>query len=918
MLVGREREQQQLAQVLAAARLGQSGLLVLRGEAGIGKTALLDDTATHAHDMSVARISGSEAESTLGFSGLHQLLQPALHLIDDIPAPQSDALAVALTLRDGTPPERFAVGAATLSLLSRFAQESPLLAVIDDAHLLDPPSAETLLFVARRLVADPVALLIAIRPDEGSVFEDADLPTAQLGGLDLGSATALISTAGSAPAPAELAAKLHSETSGNPLALVELSRDIDRLDRAVPDMPLPVPQTVARAFGRRINALSPGTRLPLLIAAVADGDMTVTAHAAAALGSDVDQLAAAETAGLLRIDGGRVRFRHPLVRSAIYVEADTKTRRDVHRAVAAAFPAAMRDRRAWHLSEACLGPNDAVAFELSEVAERAGARGAYEVAAAASARSAELTADHAVRAARLTAAAESAWLAGRASRATELLMQAAELVTDVRMLAEIEALRGNIALRAGSLRDAYAQLTVAAERSADSDADMAVELLSDAVTACFYLCDTASGTAAADRIERSLEACRTAAARTRGQMALGIARIVAGVDGVRWLREAVSAIGDDPLVLDDPRRPDWSIIGSLFLRESAAGRDAIHRVVNKRRTQTAIGTLPNLLFHIARDGATTDRWQSALADYGESVALARETGQSTDLTTALAGLAWLQARMGRNEECRVSAAEALDLASRHQIALAQVWAQFGLGELALVTGDAEGALQQFLRVESTLSDIGFRDVDVAPGPELTEVYLRLGRQSDAEAIAQGYFARAQEKNQPWALARAHRALALVVADAAERVSLFEEALRLHELSPDKFEHARTWLSFGSSLRRDKKRVAARPHLRCALQEFERLGSRPWADEAARELEATGERATRSGDQYSAYLTAQELRIAQMLAGGATTKETAAALFLSPKTVEYHLRHVYQKLGIASRSALKAKVGQDATDRYDIT
>lgn len=916
MLVGREREQQQLAQVLAAARLGQSGLLVLRGEAGIGKTALLEDTAMHAGDMSTVRISGSEAESTLGFSGLHQLLQPALHLLDDIPAPQSDALAVALTLRNGAPPERFAVGAATLSLLSRFAQESPLLAIIDDAHLLDPPSAETLLFVARRLVADPIALLIAIRPDEGSVFEDADIPTAELGGLDLTSAAALIATAGSAPAPAHLTAKLHRETSGNPLALVELSRDIDRLDAAAPDLPLPVPQVVARAFGRRITALPQAAQLPLLVAAVADGDLAVTAQAVAALDGDIDQLVAAEAAGLLRLERGQVVFRHPLVRSAVYVGADAKTRRIVHRAVAEALPPAMPDRRAWHLSETCLGPDDTVASELAEVGGRAGARGAYGVAAAAWVRSAELTTDHAARAARLSSAGESAWLAGQAERATELLVQAAELVTDAHALAEIESLRGNIALRAGSLRDAHALLMLAAARSEVTDADTTVQLLSDAVTACFYLCDTVSGTAGADRIERHLDDCRTVSARTRGQMAIGIARIVAGGDGVRWLREAVSAMKNDPDVLDDPRRPDWSIIGTLFLRESASGRDAVGRVVHKRRTQTAIGALPNLLFHIARDEATTDRWQAALADYGESVSLARETGQSTDLATSLSGLAWLQARMGRNEECRTNAAEALDLAAHHQITLAQVWAQFGLGELALATGNADEAVAQFMGVESTLSGIGFRDVDVSPGPELTEAYLRLARHDDALEFAGRYLERAEAKAQPWALARAHRAMALASVDAADRAAHFEEALRLHDLSPDKFEQARTWLSLGASLRRDKKRTAARPHLRCALEEFERLGARPWADAAASELEATGERVRRSGEEYSTHLTTQELRIAQMLAGGATTKEAAAALFLSPKTVEYHLRHVYQKLGIASRSELKAVVGADAEGPFD--
>ncbi|MGH3561410.1 MAG: AAA family ATPase, partial [Mycobacterium sp.] len=284
MLVGREPERQRIARLVAGARLGQSGVLVLRGEPGIGKTALLEDTADCAGDMIVLRTSGSEPEAGLGFSGLHQLLLPALHLIEHIPAPQSDALAVALMLRPGPAPGRFAVGAATLSLLSRYAEESPLLMLVDDAHLIDPPTAETLRFAARRLVADPIALLISMRPDSGAILGDAGLPVLDLSGLDLASATALIAAASGGSTNTNLAATLHRATSGNPLALVELARDLDRIRRLPPELPLPVPETVSRVFGRRIAALSESARCALLVAVVADGDLGVTARAAAALG----------------------------------------------------------------------------------------------------------------------------------------------------------------------------------------------------------------------------------------------------------------------------------------------------------------------------------------------------------------------------------------------------------------------------------------------------------------------------------------------------------------------------------------------------------------------------------------------------------------------------------------------------------
>ena len=905
MLVGREPEQQRIATLVAAARVRQSGVLVISGEAGIGKTALLDDAVRRAGDMQVLRTSGTEHESGLGFSGLHQLLLPALSGLEHIPGPQRDALAVALTLRSGPAPERFAVGAATLSLLSRCAEEHPLMLAVDDAHLLDAASAETLRFVARRLVADPIAMLIALRPHADAVLANAGLPTMQLYGIDLAAARTLIATTADGQPNAEITAKLHEATAGNPLGLLELSRDLERVARMPPGLPLPVPETVAQAFAQRISALTQVAQRALLIAAVADGDLTVTSQAAAALGIRVDELVAAEAVGLLELTPGQALFRHPLVRSAIYTAAEPDWRRQAHRAVADALPRSSSDRRSWHLSEACVGPDDTVADALEEVADHARARGAHSAAVAALARAAELTTHYSSRGTRLFRAGESAWLAGQAARADALLQEAAALITDPVALSEIDGLRGNIALRTGSLREAYGLLMPADARVEALDPDTTALRLADVIAACFYLCDTPAGLSAAKRLERLVGECRSAAVRIRSQVAIGMARVLAGDEGVEWIRAGVQSLTEQPNLADDPRRPDWAVVGTLFLRESRAGRDLMRHVVQEQRARTALGALPSLLCYTARDDATTDRWDSALVGFDESIALARETGQTTDLAVSLAGLAWLHARMGRQDECRAGANEALALAERHDIALAKLWAMFALGDLNLALGDADTALRWYRDLDTTLRRISFLDVDLAPGPELAEVQLRQGDMQSAAETAGDYLRRAREKGQPWALARAHRAAALTCSDAVERSALFEQALDWHEHSPDLFEEARTRLAFGSSLRRNRSRVAARVQLRLALSGFERLSAQPWAESTARELDAAGEHVQRKAERYLTVLTAQEVRIAQMLAGGRTTKETAAALFLSPKTVEYHLRHVHQKLGIGSRAELKA-------------
>ena len=340
----------------------------------------------------------------------------------------------------------------------------------------------------------------------------------------------------------------------------------------------------------------------------------------------------------------------------------------------------------------------------------------------------------------------------------------------------------------------------------------------------------------------------------------------------------------------------------IFLREADAGRALLERSLSSARARAALGTLPSVLNLIARDQATTDRWAVAEATYREAIELARETDQRTQLAFGLAGLAWLQARRGRAAECRAAAGEAVSLCAALGTRLLEVWATAALGELAAAAGDTDHAVEHFARQLRLVGELGITDADLSPAPELVDAYVRLGRADDAARIADGFTAAAEAKGQPWSLARAWRCRGLL-ADGTEGVAAFEEALRLHARTPDSYETARTRLAYGERLRRARRRVLARQELRASLEAFERLDARPWADRARAELTATGETLRRRDPSTIDELTPQELQIALLLADGRTTRETAAALFLSPKTIEYHLRHVYLKLGLHSRDEL---------------
>lgn len=902
MLVGRQAELQAIDRLVSAARLGTSGVLALTGEAGVGKTALLDHSVRNFTTMRVLRATGLESETEIPFATLLQLVRPALGELDGIPPVQAEALAAALALPGppaaDDPRDRFTIGAAVLSLLCRYAEGGSVAVVVDDLHAADAASANALTFAARRLAADPVVVLFGVRTPEGDALVRS-LPSLTVSGLDLDSARTLLGGSGGHPAHDEHVQLLHRATRGNPLALLELSAAEPAVIRSLEsDLPLRVPRALVEAFGRRVSRLSTGCRAALLVAAVCGTDLRLVADACAALGTDVRELGEAEDRDLVTVADGRVEFRHPLLRAAVYSRASTRERQAAHRAAANATPAANADRRAWHLAEATWQPDAAIADRLARTGERALSRAAFSAAAAAFERSAQLEPDTGRRDARLLRAADAAWAAGDGERALVLLDRRSVGAATTPSTGEVE-LRASIAARTGSLRDALGILLAAADRAASPDG--ATIALADAVHATFYLGDARAATGLADRLEALRPLVSEPRARALSLMATGMARTLAGTGGADDIREAVPLLESDPDLRHDPRRLSWLLLAPLFLRDATGGA-RLRVLVDEVRGAAGIGALPAVLFHVARDQATTRDWARAEANYAESIRLATETGQTTELAMSLAGLAWLDSRAGREEACRRHGERARELCRARDIHVGDVWVAHAFGDLELSLGQAARAAGTLTELTAQLDRLGLDDVDLSPAPELVDALIRLGRRAEAAAIADDHLARARAKGRPWALARAERARGLAEAvDAGD--DWFSSALERHAQTLDGFETARTRLAYGSVLRRDGRRIDARSHLRPALDGFAELGATVWCEQAAAELTATGEHVRRAATSAVAALTPQELQVSLLLVDGRTTREAAAALFLSPKTVEYHLRKVYTKLGINSRSDL---------------
>ncbi|MFC6148088.1 MULTISPECIES: AAA family ATPase [Mumia] len=913
MLVGRARETSAMLTLLERARHGTSGAVVVLGEAGIGKSTLLAQAVdAAAPDIRVLATSGAVPERELPFAGLAQLLRPILGHLDTLPAVQSEALAQALALRAGGrgeaptgPGERFAISAATLGLVSRAAEDEPLLLLVDDLHHLDRPSVDAILFTARRLLTDAVAVVVAARVGEGVDDLVADLDTIELGGLSREECSTLVATRGLSSTQVE---RLHVVSGGNPLAALEMARTPDLLARDPGTMP--VPRLIEEAFAGRLDALAPQARTAMTVAALAgDVDLGTIARACVAAGCALSDLGEAENAELIEVDPDRVRFLHPLMRASLVQATEPSVRRRLHRTIAGALPPGDLDRRALHLSASTIGPDAEVAAVLDAATASAAQRRAYAVASGWGERAAHASDDPEERARRLVAAGEHAWLGGLADRALEIFGEAvASAPTDATHRRAL-ALRGVVSARCGSLVEARDLLLEASAPIAVDDPDTAVLLLAEAAYACVYLCDAAAARTVIARLDGVQDRTEHDRSRIIGDLAGGIARVIVGEgdEGAERIRRAVSASGAGDL-LEDPRWRAWGLLGPMWLRESGDARALVEAVVNDARGQAAVGTLPFLLFHAARDDAATDRWTSAEAAYREAIALARESGQRTDEAIAHAGLAWLLARRGREDEMRAVAQEAERLCVRSRLNFGKTWLRFAWGDLAAGLGQHEVAVGQYRDQQALVRRLGVDDADLSPAPELVDCLVRVGDATTARTEAEAFERLAEAKGQPWARARAHRAVALAGIDPEER---YAAALAEHAHSPDAYERARTQLAYGAYLRRERRPSEARDVLREAVATFDRLTAAPWAEQASAELAASGERVQRRAVGAEQPLTPQEIQVARLLGDGRTTREAAAALFLSPKTVEYHLRHVYIKLGISTRAELAARLSEDA-------
>jgi DNA-binding CsgD family transcriptional regulator len=912
VLVGREPDCARIDELLERGRRGRSGTLVLRGEAGLGKTALLDYAADRAEGMTVVRAIGVEYEAELPFSGLLELLRPLLDHLDEIPSQQAEALRSALGLCEPRSHDRFTIGAATLSVLAAAAEANPLLVIVDDAQWVDVATCDALIFAVKRLVADSAAVLFAVRDGEEQTFDAPALDRLALRALEPEDAERLLAHAGRVVAP-EVARRLCEATHGNPLGLLEVSSALNPEQLAgrepLPD-PVPAGPTLERAFAWRAEGLSADARRALVVAAVSlSDDVETIAAALASIGVDRGALEPAEDAGLLVLDEGRVSFRHPLMRSAIFHAAPPSERRAAHRAVADALRAGGdAERLAWHLAGAALGADEAAAIALEAAARQAVERSSYAAAAAAFERAAGLTADEEARPRRLYAAADAALRAGRADEALALLAEPVAQERNTPLRAAALRLQGRIAYLAGRPREAGAVLIEASRLLEEIDRPLAVEICTEACSAQLGVADAGGVLAAAERAQELVAPLPEGELHDLVALTRGWALCYAGRsdEGLPLLRDAVSTAATlDPVGL-------MRISGALeWLDRSREGYRHACRDVSQARADGAIGVLPYLLYqqawHANRAGLLSDGYAAAT----EALSLARELDLWLPRTQALLVLAAITGRRGSEADCIGYADEVREALDEAGLVGYRVWLRHSLGLLAIGLSDLEGAARELETAARGLEELGIHSRQIVPRAELAEVHARAGNAEDVQAALEA-FERSLEPQSPVGRATAARARGLLAADD-EFEERFDEAFVVHEGSDDQWSLARTRLAFGERLRRAGRRRDAREQLKLALEMFEAQGAEAWADRVRAELRASGETLRRRKSWEEEQLTPQELQIALHVARGMTNREVGAALFLSHKTIEFHLGRIYRKLKMHSRAELIRRFAREAEE-----
>jgi DNA-binding CsgD family transcriptional regulator/tetratricopeptide (TPR) repeat protein len=910
MLHGRGREEARIGALLTAAAQGQGGALVVAGDPGAGKSALLAQSASVAeaeHGMTVLRTQGIESEAPLAFAALHRLLRPLRSRVGELAAPQAQALRVAFGEESGDT-DRFLVFLAALGLLTEAAHDGPVLAMVDDAHWLDDASAAALLFVARRLEVEPVAMLFGAREGEARTFEAGDLPTMRLAGLDLTAVTELLSARTGTSVSAEVGAELLASTGGNPLALTELPQLLapDQLTgrTALPHR-LPVTDAVERAFLDRGRRLSGGAQRLLLVAAADDSTSVVVVTAAAAsLGAGREALVEAEASGLVRVEGQGLVMRHPLVRSAVYAAASRVERQAAHAALAQVLTSPEdTDRRAWHLAASVDEPDQTIVAALDEAAARAEQRGGHEAASAAYQRAAELSGDPEATAQRLFAAGRTAWVSAHPDRALDLVDRAVRATEDPLLRADAWRLRGRIEWNTGSVSLAHRMLLEAAAAVAPHDPVRAREIGAEAVAISAWGGDSGVGI---DALSVAPPPPGTASPRERcyAQMLLGLTHVVAA----EW-DLAVGSFGR-AFTIHDEVPGDYELLPNLSIAAFHVGDYArseafLDRLLTDARSSGAVVMALYAVTRLPVVDLAAGRWADAAAHASEAVTLAQETGHGVLVDAPRAFLLLLAALRG--EDAFDELAPRLDAAT----------SSTATGILGVLLRDVVHwayGVRQADRPASAFHQLAKMSHDVPKrlaGMDRIETALRADQPEAARLWIEDLAGFAEATGQPWAAAIAEHGRALLAAagadpedtDPGDAEAHFRRALELHEEGRRPFDRARTQLAYGEFLRRSRRRVDARTHLRSALETFVDLRAQPWADRASQELRASGETVRKRDEPGDAALTPQERQVAQLVTQGLSNKDVAAQLFLSPRTVDFHLRNVFAKTGVASRGEL---------------
>ncbi|MER5623262.1 AAA family ATPase [Streptosporangium sp. NPDC002544] len=902
-LHGRDAEQDALLRLLDAARDGSGGALILRGARGTGKTAMLDVAAERAGesgDFVVLRVRGSEAESHLPCAGLHGLLRPIADRLPALPPAQAAALARALEL--GAVDGGLALPAAVLNLL--VAAGGPVLACVDDVHHLDAPSREALFFAARRLTGEAVALLFGA--DDGTAVPD-DISAFELDALDREAAGRLAGDL--VPGLTDdVRASLLEIACGNPLALGELARSLspEQLSgAAAPPETLPRGGRLWRAYADRLARLPGDTADMLLLLAADPGLETVTLLEAAEPRCALTVLEPAERAGVIvrvtDVAGDRYDFHEPAMRAVVYAGSSLARRRTAHRLLAGVLRHDhQRLRRAWHRAAAMDGPDESLADELAAAAAAAGFQGGHPASFLAFERAAELTAHGDVKAARLAAAANRAWRAGLPRRARSLLARLHSLTISEEVRSQAELIRGSLELRSGKTGSAGDDLMSAAESLLDRDRGQAVRVFIRAGEASYLAGDNVRYLDIARRAATLRRPDDPAATQLMFEYLAGTAATFGGrhreaADPLRRVLELAPSVRTPSVLV-------WAGVAGLLLGDDAQAQRLFGRAVETARALGAVSTVPQVLEFMIQAEIWMGRYASIAASAVEGLRIAQERGRPNSAGQHLGWLALTSAVEGDAETCAIRAASAIELAGAHGLGVAGALGNWALAHLDLAAGRHADAVKRLRATSRSGGTGGHLVVRVMSTPHFVEAAARTGDRKAAERalrVLDGWVGSTRSPDRRALATRCHALLA-APGDAEE---YFRAALDLHHQGFSEFETARTQLLFGSALRRNRRPGAAREHLHSALETFERSGARLWAEQARTELRGAGEAVRSSRPRATENLTAQQYQIARIVADGATNREVAARLFLSPRTVEHHLRNIFTKLDIRSRVEL---------------